>query len=188
MPAVSRPGERRARAALARQAADHRVFEQAAEVRSQRLHAPFLDNQVVLACRALPDTLRVQPGARATVLRSVLAGAGVRDLPTGWGAASQVTHAAEVRAGLRGAIGELERLFDAPLLADAGLVEARVIRKALRDAAEGAALPMDGLAELVSTELWLRRLVARRGSCWTGAGAPRQKAVAGGVVPRARLT
>ncbi|MFE2228953.1 asparagine synthase-related protein [Streptomyces kronopolitis] len=188
VPALSRPGERRARAALARQAADHRVFEQAAEVRSQRLHAPFLDNQVVLACRALPDTLRVQPGARATVLRSVLAGAGVRDLPTGWGATSHLTHAAEVRAGLRGAIDGLERLFDAPLLADAGLVEARVIRKALRDAAEGAALPMDGLAELVSTELWLRRLVSRRGSCWTGAGAPRQKAVAGGVVPRARLT
>ncbi|MFG2862603.1 asparagine synthase-related protein [Streptomyces sioyaensis] len=186
-PVVSRPGERRARAALARQAADHRVFEQAAEVRSQRLHAPFLDNQVVLACRALPDTLRVQPEARATVLRSVLAGAGVRDLPSGWGAASHLTHAAEVRAGLRGAIGELVRLFDAPLLADAGLVEARVVRKALRDAAEGAALPMDGLAELVSTELWLRRLVTRRGSCWTGAGAPRQKAVAGGVVPRARL-
>ncbi|MEV6568054.1 asparagine synthase-related protein [Streptomyces kronopolitis] len=188
VPAVSRPGERRARAALTRQAADHRVFEQAAEVRSQRLHAPFLDNQVVLACRALPDTLRVQPGARATVLRSVLAGAGVRDLPTGWGATSHLTHAAEVRAGLRGAIDGLEQLFDAPLLADAGLVEARVVRKALRDAAEGAALPMDGLAELVSTELWLRRLVTRRGSCWTGAGAPRQKAVAGGVVPRARLT
>ncbi|MGW3013637.1 asparagine synthase-related protein [Streptomyces sp. NPDC001219] len=186
-PAAGRPGERRARAALARQAADHRVFEQAAEVRSQRLHAPFLDNQVVLACRALPDTLRVQPGARAAVLRSVLAGAGVRDLPPGWGAASQLTHAASVRAGLRGAVADLERLFDTPLLADAGLVEARVVRRALRSAAEGAALPLDGLAELVSTELWLRRLVARRGSCWTGAGAPRQKAVAAGVVPRARL-
>ncbi len=186
-PAVGRPGERRARAALARQAADHRVFEQAAEVRNQRLHAPFLDNQVVLACRALPDTLRVQPGARAAVLRSVLAGAGVRDLPPGWGATSHVTHAAAVRAGLRGAVGDLVQLFDTPLLADAGLVEARVVRKALRSAAEGAALPLDGLAELVSTELWLRRLVARRGTCWTGAGAPRQKAVAGGVVPRARL-
>ncbi|MFJ6788270.1 asparagine synthase-related protein [Streptomyces angustmyceticus] len=186
-PAAGRPGERRARAALARQAADHRVFEQAAEVRNQRLHAPFLDNQVVLACRALPDTLRVQPGARAAVLRSVLAGAGVRDLPPGWGATSQLTHVAAVRAGLRGAVGELVGLFDAPLLADAGLVEARVVRKALRSAAEGAALPLDGLAELVSTELWLRRLVTRRGTCWTGAGAPRQKAVAGGVVPRARL-
>lgn len=136
-PAVGRPGERRARAALARQAADHRVFEQAAEVRNQRLHAPFLDNQVVLACRALPDTLRVQPGARAAVLRSVLAGAGVRDLPPGWGATSHVTHAAAVRAGLRGAVGDLVQLFDTPLLADAGLVEARVVRKALRSAAEG---------------------------------------------------
>ncbi|GGU95321.1 hypothetical protein GCM10010211_73090 [Streptomyces albospinus] len=187
-PAAGRPGERRARAALARQATDHRVLEQAAEVRSQRLHAPFLDNQVVLACRALPDTLRVQPGARAAVLRSVLAGAGVRDLPPGWGATSHLTHTAAVRAGLRGAVGQLVQLFDAPLLADAGLVEARVVRKALHAAAEGAALPLDGLAELVSTELWLRRLLARRGSCWTGAEAPRQRAVAGGVVPRARLS
>ena len=186
-PAVGRPGERRARAALARHAADHRVFEQAAEVRNQRLHAPFLDNQVVLACRALPDTLRVQPGARAAVLRSVLAGAGVRDLPPGWGATSHATHLAAVRAGLRSAIGDLVALFDAPLLADAGLIEARVVRKALRAAAEGAALPLDGLAELVSTELWLRRLLARRGTCWTGAAAPRQRAVAGGVVPRAQL-
>ncbi|UNO41200.1 asparagine synthase-related protein [Streptomyces sp. MST-110588] len=186
-PAAGRPGERRARAALARHAADHRVFEQAVEVRNQRLHAPFLDNQVVLACRALPDTFRVQPGARAAVLRAVLSGAGIRDLPPGWGATSHATHAAAVRAGLRASVGDLVRLFDAPLLADAGLVEARVVRKALRAAAEGATLPLDGLAELVSTELWLRRLLARRGTCWTGAAAPRQRAVAGGVLPRTSL-
>ncbi len=33
-------------------------------------------------------------------------------------------------------------------------------------------LPLDGLADLVSTELWLRRLLARRGTCWTGTSAP----------------
>ncbi|MGP3952876.1 asparagine synthase-related protein [Streptomyces sp. 7N604] len=184
---VERPGERRARAALARHALDHRIFEQAAEVRSQRLHAPFLDNQVVRACRALPEALRVQPGARASVLRAVLAGAGIRDLPPGWGATSHASHAAAVRAGLRAAVGDLVALFDAPLLADAGLVEARVIRKALRAAAEGERLPLDGLAELASTELWLRRLLSRRGTCWAGSAAPRQRAVAGGVVPRPAL-
>ncbi|MFG2195904.1 asparagine synthase-related protein [Streptomyces sp. NPDC048639] len=184
---LERPGERRARAALARYAMDHRVFEQAAEVRSQRLHAPFLDNQVVRACRALPEALRVQPGARASVLRTVLAGAGIRDLPPGWGATSHAAGAAAVRSGLRMAAEDLVALFDAPLLADAGLVEARVIRKAVRAAAEGEALPLDGLAELVSTELWLRRLLARRGTCWTGSAAPRQRAVAGGVAPRPAL-
>ncbi|TVL92580.1 asparagine synthase-related protein [Streptomyces sp. SAJ15] len=184
---LRRPGERRADAALARHAADHRVLEQAAEVRSQRLHAPFLDNQVVRACRALPEALRVQPGARAAVLRAVLAGAGIRELPTGWGATSHASHNAAVRAGLTASVGELVDLFRAPLLADAGLVEARVVRKALRAAAEGERLPLDGLAELVSTELWLRRLLARRGTCWTGTAAPRQRAVAGGVVPRPSL-
>lgn len=181
---LRRPGERRADAALNRFAADHRIFEQAVEVRGQRLHAPYLDNQVVRACRALPEALRVQPGARAAVLRAVLAGAGVRDLPPGWGATSQGAHVTAVRAGLRTHAGELIDLFHAPLLADAGLVEARVVRKALRAAAGGERLPLDGLAELVATEVWLRRLLARRGTCWTGTEGPRRRAVAGGVVPR----
>jgi hypothetical protein len=74
-------------------------------------------------------------------------------------------------------------LFGTPLLAEAGLVEARVVRKALRAAAEGEALPLDGLADLVSLELWLRRLLARRGTCWTGTPA-RQRAVPSGIAPR----
>ncbi|MFR9724542.1 asparagine synthase [Streptomyces sp. MS19] len=181
---VGRPGVRRAGAALARGAADHRVFEQAVEVRHQRLHAPFFDNQVVRASQALPETLRVQPGARADVLRAVLQGAGVRDLPPGWGATTQaVTHGESVRTGLRAHIGELVDLFDAPLLADAGLIEARVVRKALRAAVEGEPLPLDGLAELVSTEVWLRRLLTRRGSCWTAEGNHDPRAVTSGVSP-----
>ncbi|WP_156727294.1 asparagine synthase-related protein [Streptomyces apocyni] len=177
------PGELRARAGLARYAADLRVLEQAAEVRSQRLHAPFLDNQVVRACRALPEALRVRPGARADILRTVLEGAGVTDLPPGWGATSHASSAAAVSTGLRVAVDELVDLFGAPLLAQAGLVEARVVRKALRAAAEGAALPVDGLAELVSTELWLRRLLSRRGTCWTGTPA-RSRAVPAGIAPQ----
>ncbi|MEE1754134.1 asparagine synthase-related protein [Streptomyces sp. SP18CS02] len=183
---VQRPGEARARAALARHAADHRILEQAAEVRSQRLHAPFLDNQVVRACRDLPESLRVQPGARAEILRAVLAGAGIHELPAGWGATSHAPSAAATRAGLRLSLPHLMVLFDAPLLADAGLIEARVVRKALRAAAEGEPVPLDGIADLVSTELWLRRLLSRRGTCWTGTAAPRQRAVAAGV-PRPTL-
>lgn len=183
---VQRPGEARARAALARHAADHRILEQAAEIRSQRLHAPFLDNQVVRAARALPESLRVQPGARAAILRRVLAGAGIHELPAGWGAPSQATSTAVSRTGLRTALPDLIALFDAPLLADAGLIEARVVRKALRAASEGEPLPLDGLADLAATELWLRRLVSRRGTCWTGTAAPRQRAVAGGVAPARR--
>ncbi|MEU1916527.1 asparagine synthase-related protein [Streptomyces massasporeus] len=178
-----RPGDFRARAALARHAADLRVLEQAAEVRFQRLHAPFLDNQVVRAARALPEALRVRPGARAAILRTVLEGAGVRELPPGWGAPTQATAAAAERTGLRVAADSLVSLFDTPLLAEAGLVEARVIRKALRGAAAGEPLPLDGLADLVSLELWLRRLLSRRGTCWTGTPA-RQRAVPAGIAPQ----
>ncbi|GAA3393095.1 asparagine synthase-related protein [Streptomyces roseoviridis] len=183
---VQRPGEARARAALARAAADHRVLEQAAEIRGQRLHTPFLDNQVVRACRNLPESLRVQPDARAGVLRTVLAGAGIHDLPPGWGASHPAVPAAATRAGLRAALPQLMALFDAPLLADAGLIEARVVRRALRAAADGEQVPLDGLADLVSTELWLRRLLARRGSCWTGTAAPRHRAVPGPLIPTGR--
>lgn len=181
--AVGHPGERRARAALARAAADARVFEQAVEVRGQRLHIPFLDNQVVRACQALPEALRVRPGARASVLRAVLAGSGVRDLPPGWGATTQASSTVALRAGLRSSVDDVLDLFSAPLLADAGLIDAQVVRAAVRSAADGAALPLDGLGELVATEIWLRRLLARRGSCWTGSEAPRQRAVAAGVTP-----
>ncbi|MFJ4034490.1 MULTISPECIES: asparagine synthase-related protein [Streptomyces] len=178
-----RPGEFRARTVLARHAADLRVLEQAAEVRSQRLHAPFLDNQVVRACRDLPEALRVKPGARSAVLRTVLEGAGVTDLPPGWGTPSHASSAAAARTGLRLAADSLVDLFDTPLLADAGLVEARVVRKALREAAAGEPLPLDGLADLVSLELWLRRLLARRGTCWTGTPA-RARAVPAGIAPQ----
>ncbi|GAB2574187.1 lasso peptide isopeptide bond-forming cyclase [Streptomyces capparidis] len=176
---VERPGARRARAALHRQAADHRVFEQAAEVQGQRLHAPFLDNQVVRACADLPEPLRVQPGARAAVLRAVLAGSGIRELPDGWGATNHASTATAQRAGLRTAVDGLMDMFQRPLLADAGLIESHVVRDALTQAANGAPLPLDGLAQIVATEVWLERLLARRGSCWTGADAPRQRAVAG---------
>ncbi|GGZ25075.1 asparagine synthase-related protein [Streptomyces poonensis] len=180
-----RPGDFRARAALARHAADLRVLEQAAEVRFQRLHAPFLDNQVVRACRALPEALRVKPGARAAILRTVLEGAGVGELPPGWGAPSHASSAAAARTGLRVAVDSLMGLFDTPLLADAGLVEARVVRKALRAAVQGEPLPLDGFADLVSLELWLGRLLARRGTCWTGTPA-RQRAVPAGITPHGK--
>ncbi|WUH92800.1 asparagine synthase [Streptomyces sp. NBC_00433] len=179
---IERPGERRARAALARHAADFRVLEQAAAVPSQRLHAPYLDNAVVRAARALPGALRVRPGARADILRDVLASAGVRDLPAGWGAASHSSAAAAAaRVGVRSAIDPLIELFEAPLLADAGLVDARAVRDGLRAAASTPAAPLDGLGELVAVELWLRRLLARRGSCWTGTESPGRRAVASGV-------
>ncbi|MET7737093.1 asparagine synthase-related protein [Streptomyces sp. NPDC005402] len=177
------PGDFRARAALARHASDLRVLEQAVEIRSQRLHTPFLDNQVVRACRALPEALRVRPGARAEILRTVLEGAGVSDLPPGWGAPSHASSAAATRTGLRVAADSLMSLFGTPLLAQAGLVEARVVRKALRAAAEGEPLPLDGLADLVSLELWLGRLLARRGTCWTGTPA-RARAVPAGIRPQ----
>jgi len=167
-----RPGARRARQAMHRHAAEFRVLTQIVEeAHGQRLHAPFLDNQVVRACRLVPDSARVQPGARHDILRTVLTGAGVTDIPEGWGNGvppGPYAAAESVRAGLRRSAGALDRLFAAPLLAELGLLEPDVFRAALHRACGGEHVPLDGLADIVSTELWLRRLHARQGSCWTG--------------------
>ncbi|MFC1418534.1 asparagine synthase-related protein [Streptacidiphilus cavernicola] len=174
-----RPGERRARLALQRQAAEFRVLAQVAED-GQRLHAPFLDNQVVRACGLVPASARIQPGSRHAILRAVLAGAGVTALPAGWGASAPpdpYTAVATVRAGLRHALPALDRMFAAPLLADLGLLDARVFRRALHAAAGDRPVPLDGLAAVVSTELWLRRLHARQGSCWTGLPLAERRAI-----------
>ncbi|MEY9847691.1 hypothetical protein ABH940_004786 [Streptacidiphilus sp. BW17] len=170
-----RPGARRARLALQRRAAEFRVLaqvvESAPDARGQRLHAPFLDNQVVRACRQVPDRARIQPGARHGILRAVLAGAGVQEVPDGWGNGlppDPYAAADSVRAGLRRSADALDRLFAASLLGDWGLIDAEGVRAALRAAASDAPAPLDGLADVVAMELWLRRLRARRGSCWTG--------------------
>lgn len=56
-----------------------------------------------------------------------------------------------------------------------------MIRGALRSAATGATV--EGLADLVSLELWLHRLLSRRGTCWSGTPA-RSRAVPAGIQRR----
>jgi len=180
---TEQPGVRRARLALHRHAAEYRTLVQSAEQYGQRLHAPFLDNQVVRAARLLPDEIRLQPGARHALLRAVLTGAGRTDLPADWGRGPRPDRAGAARTGLRLAADGLAELFHEPLLAEAGLIDLPAVRTALASAADPEAeLPpgtLAGLAELVSTELWLRRVRARRhGSCWTGLPLPERRALA----------
>ncbi|MFI6153961.1 asparagine synthase-related protein [Kitasatospora sp. NPDC051170] len=176
------PGAHRARHALHRQARSFRTLLHAAEQPGQRLHAPFLDNQVVRAARLLPDDVRLQPGARHALLHAVLTGAGRTDLPPDWGRSPRPDRTAPTRAGLRLAADGLAELFDAPLLAEAGLIDLPALRTHLARTADPATpltpATLAGLADLVSTELWLRRLRARRhGACWTGLPHPHPRAL-----------
>ncbi|MFF7637400.1 asparagine synthase-related protein [Kitasatospora sp. NPDC008050] len=177
------PGVRRATLALHHHARGYRTLVHAAEQHGQRLHAPFFDNRVIRAARLLPADLRLQPGARHALLRAVLAGAGRADLPVDWGRAQRPDRSEAARAGLRRAADPLAELFREPLLAEAGLIDLPAVRGALRRAADPYAdLPpgaLDGLADLVAVELWLRRFEARRhGSCWTGLPLPQRRALA----------
>ncbi|MEU8923070.1 asparagine synthase-related protein [Kitasatospora sp. NPDC048545] len=173
------PGAHRARHALYRQARSFRTLVHAAEQPGQRLHAPFLDNQVVRAARLLPDDVRLQPGARHALLRAVLTGAGRTDLPPDWGRGPRPDRTAPARAGLRLAADGLAELFDAPLLAEAGLIDLPAVRAGLARSADPLSpAALAGLADLVSTELWLRRVRARRhGACWTGLPHPEPPAL-----------
>ncbi|MFD8599963.1 asparagine synthase-related protein [Kitasatospora sp. NPDC059646] len=176
------PGARRARLALHRHAAHYRTLVQAAEQHGQRLHAPFLDNQVVRAARLLPDDVRLQPGARPALLAAVLAGAGRTDLPADWGRTAGADRHAPARHGIRAAAPALAELLDRPLLGEAGLIDTPAVRKTLATATDPAqdAPPavLAALADLLAVELWLRRLTARRpGSAWTGLPAPRRTAL-----------
>lgn len=175
------PGARRARLALLRRGREFRVLAQVVESapgnRAQRLHAPFLDNQVVRAGRQLSAAARIQPGARPALLRSVLAGAGVAEVPPGWGNGvppDPYTAAESVRAGLRQSRPQWEELFARPVLGALGVIRPDAVREALRAAADGAPTPLDALADVVSVELWLRRLRARTGTAWTSRPAPRR--------------
>ncbi|MBP0451851.1 asparagine synthase [Kitasatospora sp. RG8] len=177
------PGARRARYALHRHARGFRTLVHAAEQPGQRLHAPFLDNQVVRAARLLPDDVRLQPGARSALLHAVLTGAGRTDLPSDWGRGTRPDRTAPARAGLRLAADGLAELFDAPLLAEAGLIDLAAVRAGLARSADPSTPPapgtLAGLAELVATELWLRRIRARRhGACWTGLPVAERAALA----------
>lgn len=177
-----RPGAYRARLALHRHAADFRSLAQAAEGRS-RLHAPFLDSQVVRAARLLPDAARVQPGARHAVLRAVLAGTGASALPEGRDVVAPPDPYAEAqaaRAGLRQAAETLEALFNAPLLAEAGLIDSKAVLEALRAAAGDEPVALEGLADVIAAELWLRRRHARLGSCWEGLRVAERRELARG--------
>ncbi|WP_329489073.1 asparagine synthase-related protein [Kitasatospora sp. NBC_01246] len=176
------PGVRRARYALHRHARGFRTLVHAAEQPGQRLHAPFLDNQVVRASRLLPDDVRLQPGARHALLHAVLTGAGRTDLPPDWGRGPRPDRTVPARAGLRLAADGIAELFDAPLLAEAGLIDLPAVRAGLARCADPDAPlapgTLAGLAELVSTELWLRRVRARRhGACWTGLPLARRTAL-----------
>ncbi|WP_371480120.1 asparagine synthase-related protein [Kitasatospora sp. NBC_00315] len=175
------PGARRARHALYRHAAAYRTLLQATEQPGQRLHAPFLDNQVVRAARLLPDEVRLQPGARHTLLHAVLTGAGRTDLPADWGRGARPDRIGPARTGLRLAADGIAELFDRSMLAEAGLIDLAAVRRSLRPAGDTVLPPgtLAGLADLVATELWLRRIRARRhGSCWTGLPTAERTALA----------
>ncbi|MFG2819305.1 asparagine synthase-related protein [Kitasatospora sp. NPDC048365] len=176
------PGARRARLALHRHAADFRTLVHATEQHGQRLHAPFLDNQVVRAARLLPDETRLQPGARHALLRAVLAGTGRADLPADWGRGPRPDRLTPARTGLRLAADTLADLFHRPLLGDAGLIDVPAVRRTLALATDPEhPLPpatVGALADLIATELWLRRTAARRhGSSWTNLPGPRRPAL-----------
>jgi asparagine synthase (glutamine-hydrolysing) len=117
--------------------------------------APFLDNDVVRACLALPARDRAAPPAVKPLLTAALAGrvpgAVLARTTKGDYTGEDYRGARLAAAGLRSLIGESR-------LADLGIVSPPAVAASLDRALAGAAAPFPAFNRLLAAEVWLRDL------------------------------
>ncbi|MFD8613759.1 albusnodin/ikarugamycin family macrolactam cyclase [Streptomyces sp. NPDC059631] len=133
--------------------------------------APFLDNEVIRACLAVPADERGAPGRYKPLLAEAFTGTGV--LP-GF-VLSRVTKGgfnALAYAGLtRHAPVLMDLLGSSSRLAAAGLVTQAPVARMLARAAAGQPTAQGALHLAVAAEVWLRQLEAHAASSWWEVGA-----------------
>ncbi|MFH8555453.1 albusnodin/ikarugamycin family macrolactam cyclase [Streptomyces celluloflavus] len=130
------------------------------------LAAPFLDNEVIRACLAVPADQRGAPGRYKPLLDAAFAGSGelpdfilARTTKGGFNALSY--------AGLRDhALRLKELLGPSSRLAALGLVTDGPVAAALTRAAAGQPTAQGALHLVVAAEVWLRQLAAAATTWW----------------------
>lgn len=152
---------------LARLGADTTGWRQlAAEWYGIDLVAPYLDNEVIRACLAVPADQRGAPGRYKPLLKTAFTGTGVlpgfvlsRTTKGGFNALAY--------AGLRNnAPVLLDLLGPSSRLAAAGLVTERPVARMLARAAAGQPTAQGALHLAVSAEVWLRQLDTAATTWW----------------------
>lgn len=126
-------------------------------------HAPFLDNQVVASCLAVPVCDRTTVAVAKPLLRHALdqhIPAGVLDRST------KGDYTACEYGGLRAGADELRALLRTPLLAEIGVIDPAGPRAALETGIAGRAIPLGAVADVIATEIWLQALDRTRHYWW----------------------
>ncbi|MEV6986663.1 albusnodin/ikarugamycin family macrolactam cyclase [Sphaerisporangium sp. NPDC051017] len=128
------------------------------------LHAPYLDNQVVAACAAVPVIERTTTAAAKPLLAAALDGLVPAQLLA---RRTKGAFTACMYAGLRQAAPDLHDLLHSPLLAEAGLIDAVRVRQALDLLLAGSIGPLASLGDVVAAEVWLHAIRRPRPALWT---------------------
>jgi asparagine synthase (glutamine-hydrolysing) len=146
-------GDRVTRSWLRSQALTQRAVRDAGQELGIRVHAPFLDVDVVRACLSLPAYRRADTTVHKPLLRKALANLVPKAVLSH---AAKGDYTRETYLGVRRAAPALRRLFTDSVAADHGLIEPRPVLAALDRAVQGLPTSRDSLSQAVAVELWLR--------------------------------
>lgn len=155
-------GDATARRAVLWHGALTRDFQQFARRSGVNAHSPFLDNQVVAACLAVPVRERTTVTVAKPLLRASLCWrvpAGVLDRST------KGDYTAFEYCGLRAGAHELRALLRNSLLGELDVIDPARPRLALETGIAGGAIPLGALGDVIAAEVWLRALTETR-RCW----------------------
>jgi asparagine synthase (glutamine-hydrolysing) len=121
---------------------------------------PMLDKDLVEYVFSIPPDQLVRPGRRRSMMRRALGGI----VPTE--VLERRRKAFQLRApmnAIRFAHSRLEMLLSDSMLAEAGFIDVRACRSALRGIVNGDATCYQGLLRTIAYELWLRARAQGRG-------------------------
>lgn len=119
-----------------------------------RVHAPFLDSDVVRTCLSLPAHRRVDLTLPKPLLRKALSHLIPKEVLSH---PAKGDYTREAYHGVRRAAPVLRTLLSDSAAADHGLIEPRPVRAVLERAIEGLAIPWGALSQVLAVETWLRR-------------------------------
>jgi len=158
------PGEEHERIALERMGEEHATFDQIArQLWGLPIHAPYLDNQAVDACLAVPGWERWVPGDFKPLARQALAGSVPGFLLQ---RRTKTPMTGSLHQGLRANAETLRAVLTHSRLAEAGLINPAPALAALDSAARGELAPLGALHQLFVTERWLTTLPSSRHLWW----------------------
>ncbi|WP_435109994.1 albusnodin/ikarugamycin family macrolactam cyclase [Nocardiopsis synnemataformans] len=129
------------------------------------ISAPFLDNALVRATLTAPSWTRADAYRFKPTLRQAMTGV----LPPGvWERASKDAFTTHAYQGLRRNASVMRDLLTTAHVGELGVIETTPVLAALSRAVDGRTAPLGALAQVITTEMWVRSL-ADEPAWWTQA-------------------